>query len=171
MAPLRLVEVPHAHEGNVLWQDRGRRPAKCGGDAGEHRVAVPQQMSERHPVHVTASGRLRRVRVAVRVQPDEANALPALRERGRGPRDGPRSDGMIATDRDRHRTGDDRVCGHARELRARHRDRGKEDAHGTGAIARLMPQHFRQRRRHVVVGFDDVSQRLETPREVRHPER
>jgi hypothetical protein len=107
----------------------------------------------------------------VRVEPDEAEAFAALRERDGSPGNRTCRDGMIATDRQRHRASNDRIGRDLRELSARGRDGRQERAHRAGHIARAMKEDFRQRCRDVVVLLDDMSQCLEAPGQVRHAQR
>jgi hypothetical protein len=81
VTPLRLVEIPYADDRHLTRENRRRWPAERGGDSGEHGVAMSEQVRERHPVDVATAGRLGRVRVAMRVEPDDAEPFAALGER------------------------------------------------------------------------------------------
>jgi hypothetical protein len=64
---LTLIEVANADEHCVLRQDGWRE-----ADRGEFDRFLSEQCSQWHPVDVAALGRARRVHVAMRIHPDEA---------------------------------------------------------------------------------------------------
>jgi hypothetical protein len=142
VTPLRLVEIPYADHRHITRENRRRWPAERGGDSGEHGVAMAEQVRERHPVDVATDGRLGRVRVAMRVEPDDAEPFAALGERNGRTRNGPRGNRVIAPDGQWHRSGDDTVGGHARELHARGRDGREKRTHRTGELGRPVEQHL-----------------------------
>ena len=60
------LEAPHAEKAHAF-----RIELRAVGDCGELRIAVAQQARDRHAVQHAAFGRLRRVRVHVRVDPEQ----------------------------------------------------------------------------------------------------
>ncbi len=94
---LTLVEVADADEHGVCRQHLGREAA----DVGERSRRGAEQRRQRHAVHVARKRRLRRVHVAVGVDPDQAERTPvAAREAGRrGHRAGAQA--VVAAEHDR----------------------------------------------------------------------
>ena len=70
------IEVAHPDEHRVARQDLGRAPAHID----EVGIAEPQADRERHAVDVARGRGVRRVRVAVGVEPDEPDRIPLARE-------------------------------------------------------------------------------------------
>ena len=72
---------------------------------GQLRGLGPEQRRQRHPVHVAAGAAGRRVHVAVRVHPDEADRLVRPPRHLGTRRDGPRGEAVIAPEHERQRPG------------------------------------------------------------------
>ena len=95
-AALGGVEVADADEDGAGGLDRGGRPA----DGGELAGLRSQQRGERHAVDVAAGARIRRVHVAVRVDPEQAEASALTPGSGGGGGDGARGQAVIAAEDD-----------------------------------------------------------------------
>ena len=96
---LDVVEVPDADQHRVLGQDRG-------AVAGESRELVrfgAKDGRERHAVNVARLAGLRRVHVAVRVDPQQSELLIALAQKGCSGGHRSSAQAVIAAERDRQR--------------------------------------------------------------------
>ena len=95
---LALVEIADADQHGVL----GRHLRREAADARELRRLRSEQRGERHAVDVAAAGGRRRVHVAVRVHPDQAERLLVAPDEVRRGRDRSGGEGVVAAEHERN---------------------------------------------------------------------
>ena len=95
---LPLVEIADADQHGVLGLHLRREPA----DSRQLRRLLAEQRRERHAVDVAAAARRRRVHVAVRVDPDQADPPVAAAHEIRGGRNRAGREAVVAAEHERH---------------------------------------------------------------------